>query len=492
MYRSSRRLLTSLRRVNHLFYAEFSPILWTQLDLRHISDFAMDPSDPLLQRVRIVHAQLEAPFSDYSTHLEKILAFLHSLPSLAYFFVSICNDEIANQTNPDLEIRRLSQERLAAVFADRPLLAGTWAFRANLLTPRYIYFNIPELRTLKCEDAISVFTPRWPILEDVAVVIRLNGDTYMLPASFSQHSLRYSILPPSVRLNICSFLCATPLSAFIDTISSRLTHLRLGNIDSGSWEDPLLHGEFPALRALAINVTCYDNADFCCRMIAKTSRTMTDVEIRVEDNLLALLLLLSSALFGCNRDIEPSPTLKNVQILPVRHWHLDSTSDGIDLRRYQTQTIASFGSTQVLHRPEAESFASPLLGIREEHARPIDEWIDRAWDLSDDRALMPLKEDLRAVLAGFFFSKGVAFEILGTEAAEFVYDFPVSACVGHNAPLLTLSRNRILYLPNLKQRSILSPTAKTKTMLNWSRLVAAMDGTARKMSVQLIFHHSDF
>lgn len=287
----------------------------------------MDPSDPLLQRVRIVHARLEAPFSDYSTHLDNILAFLHNLPSLAYFFVCICNDEIANQTNRDLVIRRLSQERLAAVFADRPQLAGTWAFSANPLLPRYIYFNIPQLRTLKCEDSITVFTPRRLVLENVTVFIRLDGDTYMLPASFSRHSLELSVLPPSVRLNICSFLCVPPLSAFIDTLSSRLTRLRLSNVDSGSWEGPLLHGEFPALRALAINVTCYEDADFCCRMIAKPSRTMTDVEIRVEENLLALLLLLSSAVSGCNRDIEPSPTLKNVQILPVGHWHLDSAHD---------------------------------------------------------------------------------------------------------------------------------------------------------------------
>lgn len=231
---------------------------------------------------------------------------------------------------------------------------------------------------------------------------------------------------------------------FLQSVASNVTHMRIGSA-GGRWIDypkrevdderqgplhyhmfthqriswPIALNEaghrFSALTDLSLHVDKQEDLEDLRNLLELFSPTVVNIDVRLESHLLQCLMRLVDDLKSDFYRPELSfPRLKTVTLYYAGPaWEKDNRADDVEAFKYDPYDTL-------------RSLTTRIVGVREESMRSMKAWERLSRKAEGDEELRPLKEDLCAMLAGYWRQRGVEFKLLGVDPLPFTYTWPVS------------------------------------------------------------------
>lgn len=416
----------------------FTPILWRYLSYTREEDLHNKPN---LQHVKRLHLGFDVTMRDAAALIQQILSFVKLLPTLEYGHVSLnltaapghCRIDYSRRRHIDAEDQKMIQSllpQLDTAFTDNgapanwdascvawmAIISGSSSIAMPALSRRHrptLTINAPNVTghwvdhglVLLGNDSIAALTEasELDMEDDVAKdpIEWLKIDTAM--QGFSQTTFEY-----------------------LESVSKRISHLRIGG-SGGMWSksgriyyetdpwpinvrgSPHNFDNFN-LHTLSLHVTTSSELNDVRKMILFSHNTLQYLDILLNTHFLESLLRLVDYVKSFHDDNLSHSSLKEVHV----HWAGPNWAQD---NLAEEESVFAHAETNW-----------NVYGVREGNRHTLARWSKILQLGKDGEALRPLKEDLWAVLAGYWKQKDVIFKMTGIgRELDFVYEWPVCA-----------------------------------------------------------------
>ena len=419
----------------------FTPVLWRYLSYSKEEDLHDKPN---LRHVKRLYLGFDTTMRHTAALIQRILSFVKLLPTLEYGHVSLNLTDAPEGRSMDSDRRRQIDAKdqkmirslvsqLDTAFTNNGACA-TWSAScaewhwqdvisgsSSIAMPALVQRHRPTLTI----NAANVGGD-W---DDHGIVLLGNESIAVLTESSESDMEDEVPKDPTEWLKIDTVMqgfCA-PTWEYLESVSKRISHLRIGGA-GGMWSkkrgriyyetEPwpiIVRGNRHNLdkfnlHTLSLHVTTSAELNDVRKMILLSHNTLQYLDILLNTHFLESLLRLVDYVKSFHDDNLSHSSLKEVHV----HWAGPNWAQD-DLAEEES----------LLAQPRT---TWNVYGVREGNRHTLARWSKILQLGNNGQALRPLKEDLRAVLAGYWKQKGVIFKMTGVgRELDFMYEWPVCA-----------------------------------------------------------------